>query len=119
MTAGLAINTGHELGHKKSALERTLAKIVLAVPAYGHFWIEHNRGHHRDVSTPEDPASARMGENIYKFAWREIPGAFRRAWQIESERLSRRGRSASARRCARRSLGRRQEDQETQVEPVE
>jgi alkane 1-monooxygenase len=91
MTAGLGINTGHELGHKKPRLERTLAKLVLAVPAYGHFWIEHNRGHHRDVSTPEDPASARMGESIYKFARREIPGAFRRAWQIEQERLDRRG----------------------------
>jgi len=56
ITSGLGINTGHELGHKKSSLERTLAKIVLAVPVYGHFWIEHNRGHHRDVSTPEDPA---------------------------------------------------------------
>ena len=76
ITSGLGINTGHELGHKKSKLERTLAKIVLAVPVYGHFWIEHNRGHHRDVSTPEDPASARMGESIYKFARREIPGAF-------------------------------------------
>ncbi len=94
MTSGLGINTGHELGHKKSKLERTLAKIVLAVPAYGHFWIEHNRGHHRDVATPEDPASARMGESIYRFACREIPGAFVRAWQIERERLARRGRSA-------------------------
>lgn len=91
ITSGLGINTGHELGHKKSRLERTLAKIVLAVPAYGHFWIEHNRGHHRDVSTPEDPASARMGESIYRFACREIPGAFRRAWAIEKERLARRG----------------------------
>jgi len=93
ITSGLGINTGHELGHKKSALERNLAKIVLAVPVYGHFWIEHNRGHHRDVSTPEDPASARMGESIYRFARREIPGAFRRAWAIEKERLERRGRS--------------------------
>ena len=91
ITSGLGINTGHELGHKKSGLERNLAKIVLAVPVYGHFWIEHNRGHHRDVSTPEDPASARMGESIYKFALREIPGAFRRAWAIEKERLERRG----------------------------
>ncbi len=90
LTSGLGINTGHELGHKKSRFERTLAKIVLAVPAYGHFWIEHNRGHHRDVSTPEDPASARMGESIYRFATREIPGAFRRAWAIEKERLTRR-----------------------------
>ncbi len=93
LTSGLGINTGHELGHKKGKLERTLAKIVLAVPAYGHFWIEHNRGHHRDVSTPHDPASARMGENIYKFALREIPGAFRRAWAIEKDRLERRAKS--------------------------
>jgi len=90
IVSGLGINTGHELGHKKSKLERTLAKIVLAVPVYGHFWIEHNRGHHRDVSTPEDPASARMGENIYNFARREIPGAFKRAWATEAERLLRR-----------------------------
>ena len=94
MTSGLGINTGHELGHKKSKLERTLAKIVLAVPGYGHFWIEHNRGHHRDVSTPEDPASSRMGESIYKFATREIPGAFHRAWAIEKDRLERRNKSA-------------------------
>ena len=87
LTAGLAINTGHELGHKKSKLEKSLAKIVLAVAAYGHFSVEHNRGHHKDVSTPGDPASARMGEGIYKFARREIPGAFRRAWQVEKERL--------------------------------
>jgi len=86
---GFAINTGHELGHKRTRLETWLAKIVLAVPAYGHFWIEHNRGHHRDVATPEDPASSRMGESIYKFALREIPGAFRRAWKIEQERLAR------------------------------
>jgi alkane 1-monooxygenase len=94
MTSGLGINTGHELGHKKSRLERNLAKIVLAVPVYGHFWIEHNRGHHRDVATPEDPASSRMGESIYAFARREIPGAFRRAWSIEKDRLERRGSSA-------------------------
>ncbi|MGI9249115.1 MAG: fatty acid desaturase, partial [Woeseiaceae bacterium] len=72
ITAGLAINTGHELGHKNSKLEKSLAKIVLAVAAYGHFTVEHNRGHHKDVSTPTDPASARMGESIYKFARREI-----------------------------------------------
>lgn len=93
LTSGLAINTGHELGHKNSKFEKSLAKIVLAIPAYGHFSIEHNRGHHRDVSTPADPASARMGESIFKFARREIPSAFRRAWQIEKERLTLRGKS--------------------------
>ena len=94
MTSGLAINTGHELGHKNSRLEKLLAKLVLAVPGYGHFTLEHNRCHHRDVSTPEDPASARMGESIYKFALREIPGAFLRAWEMERDRLTRRGKPA-------------------------
>jgi alkane 1-monooxygenase len=45
------------------------------------------------VSTPQDEASARMGESIYKFALREIPGAFRRAWTIERERLTSRNKS--------------------------
>lgn len=93
MTSGLAINTGHELGHKNSSIEKQLAKLVLAVPAYGHFTIDHNLGHHRNVSTPGDPASARMGESIYKFALREIPGAFTEAWAIEKDRLRRRERS--------------------------
>jgi alkane 1-monooxygenase len=90
---GLALNTGHELGHKKEAFDRWMAKIVLAVVGYGHFFIEHNKGHHRDVATPMDPATSRMGENIYKFSTREIPGAFRRAWGLEEQRLSRRGQS--------------------------
>jgi len=92
-TSGLGINTGHELGHKHTALEVWLAKLVLAVPAYGHFRIEHNRGHHRFVATPEDHASARMGESIYRFALRELSGGMRRAWALESERLRRQGRS--------------------------
>jgi len=91
--SGLGINTAHEMGHKKTALERTLAKIVLAVPAYGHFCIEHNRGHHTEVATPEDPASSRMGESIYKFIFREIPGAFVRGWNQEKVRLERQGKS--------------------------
>ena len=94
LTAGLAINTGHELGHKNSRLEKALAKLVLALPAYGHFTLEHNRGHHRNVSTPADPASARMGESIYSFALREIPGAFMEAWHMEQERLRSRGKPA-------------------------
>ena len=86
---GFCINLGHELGHKSTALERWLAKLVLAPTAYGHFFIEHNRGHHRDVATPADPASSRMGESIYRFVLREMPGAARRAWALEKDRLAR------------------------------
>ena len=88
---GFCINLGHELGHKNTTLERWLAKIILAPSGYGHFFIEHNRGHHRDVATPADPASSRMGESIYRFVLREMPGAFRRACQLEAARLRQRG----------------------------
>ncbi len=85
---GFCINLGHELGHKLPAFERLLARLVLAPTGYGHFSIEHNRGHHRHVATPQDPASSRMGESIYAFMFREMPGALRRAWVLESERLA-------------------------------
>ncbi len=90
---GFSINLGHELGHKNTALERWLAKLALAPTGYGHFTVEHNRGHHRDVATPADPASSRMGESIYHFVLREMPGALVRAWTLESQRLHRDGRS--------------------------
>lgn len=90
--AGLGLNTAHELGHKNNPVEQWLARLVLAVPAYGHFTVEHGRGHHRWVATPEDHASARMGESIYRFALRELPGGMRRAWQLESQRLQGAGR---------------------------
>ena len=89
--SGFGINIGHELGHKKAPMDRLAARLALAVPFYGHFNIEHNVGHHAEVATPEDTASARFGESIYKFVLREIPGGISRAWRLESKRLHRRG----------------------------
>lgn len=91
---GHGLNIGHELGHKKNKLDQWMAKLVLAPAAYGHFFIEHNRGHHKCVATPEDPASSKMGENIYSFGLRELPNAFMRAYGIERDRLHAQGKSA-------------------------
>jgi alkane 1-monooxygenase len=91
MVGGLAINVAHELGHKRTVLEKRLAQLALAVTGYGHFRIEHNVGHHGAVATPADHASARMGESVYRFALREIPGGLRRGWRLEAQRLARRG----------------------------
>ena len=88
---GFAINLGHELGHKHNRLEKTLALLALAPSGYGHFSAEHNRGHHTEVATPEDTASARMGESIWRFVWREMPGGARRAWHFETLRLKDKG----------------------------
>jgi len=88
---GLAINTAHELGHKLPAWERWLSRITLAPVAYGHFYVEHNRGHHRRVATFEDPASARLGESFWAFLPRTMIGGLRSAWALETQRLHARG----------------------------
>ncbi len=91
MVAGVAINTAHELGHKRASSERWLSKVALAQTGYGHFFVEHNRGHHVRVATPEDPASARMGESFYEFLPRTVIGSLRSAVEIEREHLERDG----------------------------
>ena len=93
MINGVGINTAHELGHKKEAIERWLAKLTLAPVAYGHFFVEHNKGHHKHVATPLDPASSRMGETFWAFLPRTMIGSVRSAWNIERDRLNRLGKS--------------------------
>ncbi len=66
MVAGVAINTAHELGHKRASSERWLSKVALAQTGYGHFFVEHNRGHHVRVATPEDPASRAHGGELLR-----------------------------------------------------
>jgi len=94
VVGGVGINTAHELGHKSDRLERWLSKITLAQTGYGHFYVEHNRGHHTRVSTPEDPASARLGESFWAFLPRTVLGSVASAWEIERARLHRKGKPA-------------------------
>jgi alkane 1-monooxygenase len=91
MVAGIGINTAHELGHKKVEHERWFARAALAQTFYGHFFIEHNRGHHVRVATPEDPASGRLGETVWEFMPRTVVGSLRSAWGLEKKRFERLG----------------------------
>lgn len=88
---GIAINTAHELGHKRERLEKWLSRFALAQTCYGHFFVEHNHGHHIRVATPNDPASSRLGETVYEFVPRSTVGGMRSAWKIETARLARAG----------------------------
>lgn len=85
------INVAHELGHRSKRSEKILAKTLLLSALYLHFYIEHNRGHHKQVSTDADPASARFGENIYAFWWRSVTGSWMNAWKLEAARLKKQG----------------------------
>src|SRR3954471_7456642 len=89
VVGGIAINTAHELGHKRANSEKWLSRVALAQTGYGHFFIEHNRGHHVKVATPEDPASSRLGEGFWAFLPRPVLGSVRSAWGIETARLDR------------------------------
>jgi alkane 1-monooxygenase len=93
LIGGLAINAAHELGHTREQRERRLSKVALAQTCYGHFFVEHNRGHHVRVATPEDPASARFGESLYAFIPRSVIGSLRSAWSLEAARLAGLGKS--------------------------
>ena len=82
------INVAHELGHRTNRKEQVLAQIMLLPSLYQHFFVEHNRGHHKNVATDEDPASARLGENVFRFWLRSVTGGWRSAWALERERLA-------------------------------
>ena len=82
-TGGAGITIAHELGHKRPLVDRLLSRVLLISVSYGHFTVEHNRGHHVRVATPEDPASARYGESYWAFLPRTLSGSLRHAWELD------------------------------------
>lgn len=98
VTGGIGITVAHELMHKNGKREHFSSKALLTMVCYGHFFIEHVKGHHVRVATPEDPATARFGETIYQFLPRTIKGSFQSAWALEKKRLQRQGLSNGHRR---------------------
>jgi alkane 1-monooxygenase len=87
----MGINVGHELGHRSNQVEQFLAKMLLMSSLYMHFFIEHNKGHHKRVGTPEDPASARYGEMLYAFYFRTVILSYFSAWRIANRDARKKG----------------------------
>ena len=90
MCGVFGINIAHELGHRAKKWERAMAKVMLCTSLYMHFYIEHNRGHHRNVGTPLDAATARRNETLYAFWLRTVYFSFISAWQIVKKERTRR-----------------------------
>lgn len=91
VTGGIGITVAHELGHKPEKIQQVYAQTLLMTVSYMHFFIEHNRGHHMRVATPDDPATSRFGENFYTFWIRSVRDGFFSAWELEKDRLARKG----------------------------
>lgn len=91
MIGSFGINVGHELGHRNTWHETLMSKMLYLPALYLHFSIEHNLGHHKHVATPLDPATSRKGELIYTFWFRSSIGGYLSAWNIENNRLRKKG----------------------------
>lgn len=81
------INVAHELGHRNKWCEQWMAKALLLTSLYTQFFIEHNKGHHKHVSTPGDPSSAPYRMSLYRFWFRSIAGVYTGAWKIANEEM--------------------------------
>jgi alkane 1-monooxygenase len=89
VTGMFGITVAHELMHRQSYMERAMAEMLMTLCTYAHFCIEHVYGHHTNVATPSDPATARFGEHFYTFLPKVLIGTFRSAWRIEHRKFSR------------------------------
>lgn len=81
------LNVGHELGHRRSRGLRALAWVLMGTVLYAHWQIEHTRGHHVRVATPEDPATSRLGEWVFPFWVRSVVGGARSALALAPRRV--------------------------------
>ncbi len=87
ITGAQGITFAHELGHSKSKLDRFGGWVLMTTVCYGHFMVEHYRGHHPRAATFEDPASARFGESFYRFLPRTLLCGLMSGWRLESQRV--------------------------------
>lgn len=94
LCGSFGINVGHELGHRVNKFEQQLAKALLLTSLYMHFFVEHNKGHHKNVATREDPSSARYKEPVYLFYFRTIIYSYISAWKIANADVRKNGKPA-------------------------
>jgi alkane 1-monooxygenase len=87
VSGAMGIVTAHELVHRASPIEQAAGYALLLPSLYMHWGIEHVLGHHKNVATPLDPASARRGESFYRFLPRTLWGTYVGAWRLEVRRL--------------------------------
>lgn len=93
----IAINLAHELIHKDPKIENWAGGLLLASVTYAGFKVEHVRGHHVTVSTPEDASSSQYNQGVYSFLLRAFPHNFINAWKLEAAYLKRKGKKVISR----------------------
>lgn len=93
MCGVIGINVGHELGHRNNRFDEFIGEILLLTSLNTHFLPYHNGGHHYNVATPEDAATARKNEILYLFWVRSHFSSYFEAWKLENKRMCEENRS--------------------------
>lgn len=89
MVGMIATIPAHELVHRtQDKLSLCIGRWCLAFSFDASFSEEHVYGHHRYVATPEDPATAPRGRNVYHHIVVSTVKCNISAWQIEQRRLN-------------------------------
>ncbi len=81
------INVGHELGHRRNRVEQFIGELLLLTSLNTHFLPYHNGGHHKNVATPQDSATALRNESLFTFWVTSHFGSYREAWNLEFNRM--------------------------------
>ncbi len=88
MIGMIATITAHELMHRTwDKVSLGLGRWLMAFSFDTAFTIEHVYGHHRYVATPQDPATAPRGRNVYAHIVLSTVAGNASAWRIERDRL--------------------------------
>ncbi|MDA9126782.1 alkane 1-monooxygenase [Flavobacteriaceae bacterium] len=82
-----AINVAHELGHRTPYFERFMSKCLYMPCLYMHFYIEHNFGHHKNVATPDDGATAKYNQTVFSFWITSVTKQYLDAWKCQIKLL--------------------------------
>lgn len=96
VAAGYLLSTNtvvaHELVHRTAhPISMIAGRWLLAVIGDTQFSISHVYGHHLDVGTDKDPATARRGESLYRFIPRSAWGQILSSMALEKRRLAHQG----------------------------
>ncbi len=87
--------TAHELTHRTwDPISMSVGRWLLAFSFDTIFSIEHVYGHHRYVSTINDPATAPRGRNVYFHILASTIKGNISAWNLERDRLAKFGKGA-------------------------
>ena len=81
---------GHELIHHRESYNKIMGFLPNAKSMSAQWVDEHIKGHHKWVSTLEDPATSRKNESIFYFILRSLYGARVNVWGYESNKITKR-----------------------------